>query len=143
MSLIIPICLYSQLQNDSINPMGYNINCHEFSHPERTAGQLDPSVGRSGTSIPIQFFNTVKALSEAIFESEKQITENISQTKYSLHESQVNLGFGFNQFLKVSEVKFTENVCMHLARKYKRGPKRRLRNLQRKRNLKENLSCSS
>ena len=33
----------------------------------------------------MQFFNTVKALSDAIFESEKQITENISQTKYSLH----------------------------------------------------------
>lgn len=100
--------------------MGYNINCHEFSHPETAARQLDPPVGRSGTLIPMQFFNTVKALSEAIFESEKQITENISQTKYSLHESQVNLGFGFNQFLKVSEVKFTENVRMCLVRKYKK-----------------------
>jgi hypothetical protein len=109
-----------QLQNESINPMRYNINRHEFSHPEATARQLDPPVGRSGTAIPIQFFNTVKALSDAIFESEKQITENISQTKYSLHESQVNLGFGFNQFLKVSEVKFTENVRMWLVRKYKK-----------------------
>lgn len=71
----------------------------------------------------MQFFNTVKSLSDAIFESERQITENISQTKYSLHESQVSLGFGFNQFLKVSEFKFTENVGMPPLRKLKSGRK--------------------
>lgn len=94
---------------------------YELCHTQATNRQLDPSPGRPGIAVYIQFFNAVKALSEAIFESEKQITENIAQTKYSLTEGQVNLGFSFNQFMRISEHKFTENVPVFSVRKLKRG----------------------
>jgi len=34
----------------------------------------------------MQFFNAIKSLSDSIFESEKQINENIANTKYALKE---------------------------------------------------------
>jgi hypothetical protein len=95
---------------------------------------MDAAPRRPGTRCLKQFFNAVKALSEAIFESEKQINDNVALTKYTLHEGNVELGFRFNEFLHLSEFKFTENVPTPSSRKFNNESWKRKNRLSRKSN---------